>query len=172
MTILVALAIGAPVVAIGSGRTALGTALLAVSVGGLAFGQPLVGWLSAKLDKDGASSAIDSSTYLRLIAISAGFWITLTGVFVFYMRSVSVGDDINAALLGGAYPLAWVVGWLAPFAPQGIGVFEATISAILASNELADLAVVIVGFRAILLVRDLAATGIAALIRGPSLSAK
>lgn len=158
MTIFVALAIGAPVVAVGTGQTTLAIVLIAAALTGLAIGRPLVTWLARRLSKGEAVPDLAISTYLRLIGTTAVFWATLTTVFVLYMRAVGVAGDVDALMLAGGYALAWVVGWLAPFAPQGIGVFEAALAAILGDGDLADLAIMLVGFRALLLMRDLVAT--------------
>ena len=94
------------------------------------------------------------SLHLRLIGWTALMWVWLAFNFVLYLvafPAIHVGGPVEVA---GAYMIAWGVGWLAIFAPQGVGVFEATLSSILTGHAAAGLALVIGGYRAVIAVRD------------------
>ena len=160
MTLLIAIAIGAPLAAIGFGEPAIGAILFVGAGVGIGIGKPIVTWLAARLNRDVDGANIDTKTYGRLVFITVVYWLALMLTFIVFMRAMSIASDVSPAMLGGGYALAWVVGWLAPFAPQGIGVFETTLSAILGNENIVDLTVAIIGFRAVLLVRDLLSTAV------------
>ena len=60
--------------------------------------------------------------FLAILSYSA-IWIIRGGAFTYYVHSVS-GIETNSFSTLGAYLLSWVAGYLAIFAPQGIGVTE------------------------------------------------
>ena len=64
----------------------------------------------------------------------------------------------------GGFLLTWGAGFLAPFAPQGIGVFEVSMAAVLSAESAAGTAVVLGGYRLVLLARDLIAAPAAELV--------
>ncbi len=70
-------------------------------------------------------------------------------------------DGVSPLVVPGAYMVAWGVGWLAVFAPQGVGVFEVTLASTLGAAS-AGVALVLGGYRVIVLARDLLAAGTAA----------
>ena len=64
----------------------------------------------------------------------------------------------------GGFLLTWGIGFLAPFAPQGIGVFELTMATVLQAGGMARTLVVLGGYRLVLLARDFIATSTAEFI--------
>lgn len=104
--------------------------------------------------------------HLVLLSILVGFWIWSATTFVVYLLAfpgVQVGAPFEIA---GSFMVAWGVGFLAPFAPQGAGVFEVTVAALLrGSGGVATVAVVVGGYRALMAVRDAVAFGAAGLSR-------
>ena len=62
----------------------------------------------------------------------------------------------------GAFGVSWGLGFFALFAPQGLGVFEGTLVSVL--NWGADAVLLVAGFRAVLLARDLLLTAVAEVI--------
>lgn len=92
--------------------------------------------------------------HLQLVGWTCLNWLVQAFVFVLYLHAfpaVSVGGPVHVA---GAYMVAWGIGWLAIFAPQGLGVFEAALAAILTGHTPAGLALIIGGYRAVIAVRD------------------
>jgi hypothetical protein len=59
----------------------------------------------------------------------------------------------------GAFGVSWGLGFFALFAPQGLGVFEGALVSVLDWG--ADAVLLVAGFRAVLLARDLLLTTIA-----------
>ncbi len=104
-------------------------------------------------------------SHLELLGVLVGFWIWSATTFVVYLLAfpgVRVGAPAEVA---GSFMLAWGVGFLAPFAPQGAGVFEVTVAALLTGGGVAAVAVVVGGFRALMAVRDALAFGVSSLSR-------
>ena len=56
--------------------------------------------------------------------------------------------------------LAWGVGFLSIIAPQGVGVFEVGLGTLFEVDDIASFAVVVGGYRLVVLVRDLIATAV------------
>jgi hypothetical protein len=96
------------------------------------------------------------------IAIVCVFWTIATCTFLLYLSALtlpgipellmSVSDTVRIA---GVYLFSWAIGFVAVFAPQGIGVFELVAGDLLnLSTSLVELAVIIAGFRGVVLVAD------------------
>ncbi|MDZ7751190.1 MAG: hypothetical protein U5S82_05920 [Gammaproteobacteria bacterium] len=97
--------------------------------------------------------------YLKVVATVVLFWLVATMAFLLYMSGFpSLSMETSVADLGGSYLFSWGVGYLAFFAPQGVGVFEASLAGML-DNETSfqGLLVVVAGFRLVALVADIAA---------------
>ncbi|MEX0658955.1 MAG: lysylphosphatidylglycerol synthase domain-containing protein [Egibacteraceae bacterium] len=97
--------------------------------------------------------------HLRLLGWMAVFWAYSATTFSVYLAAfpgVAVGSVIEVA---GSFMVAWGVGFLAVFAPQGAGVFELTVAALLTTEAVAGVAVVVGGYRALVAVRDAVAFG-------------
>lgn len=110
----------------------------------------------------GEAQRISWSRFLVLGGWMVAFWVGAAGMFVLYLSAfpqVAVAP-VEAA---GAFMVAWVVGFFAVFAPQGLGVFEVAVATILSGQPVAALALVVAGYRALTLVRDLLAVGAAEL---------
>lgn len=111
---------------------------------------------------DGPPLRITWPALARFAGWTAVFWLWSAGVFALYVAAFPAATTSGPVTVAGAYMLAWGVGWLALFAPQGVGVFEVTLAALVAGGG-AGLAVVLAGYRAVILVRDLAGAGVAGL---------
>jgi uncharacterized membrane protein YbhN (UPF0104 family) len=98
----------------------------------------------------------------RFVGWTTLFWLWSAGVFALYVAAFPGATEAGPVTVAGAYMVAWGVGWLALFAPQGVGVFEVTLVALVAGSGV-GLAVVLVGYRAVILVRDLAGAAAAGL---------
>jgi uncharacterized membrane protein YbhN (UPF0104 family) len=100
----------------------------------------------------------------RLVAWITVFWLWSGSVFALYVSAFPAATDSGPVTAVGAYMVAWGVGWLALFAPQGIGVFEVVLAGLLAGGG-AGLALVLAGYRALIVVRDLSAAAVALALR-------
>ena len=95
-------------------------------------------------------------TYLLVIALASTYWILAASAFVAYVSAYS-SLTLQSSMLetGAAYLLSWGIGFLAVFAPQGIGIFEVVASDLLrAGGSFAGIAALLAGFRLAILVAD------------------
>lgn len=100
--------------------------------------------------------------YIASVLVVAAFWTVAATAFVSYWLAFP-GADFAGSLFKtyGAYLLAWAAGFVAVFAPQGIGVFEWVAGLLLPGTlSLVGIAVLVAGFRAVTLAGDLLAYGI------------
>ena len=158
----------------------LGTALLGASgalPGGLAWpaavlaaaalgASPAVGgrvlaWLAARRS---VTLTMTWPGYFRLLAATALYWAWACGAFALYMRAFPAADAYGLAEMSGAFMVAWAVGFLAVFAPQGFGVSELSLIALLPADEGIAMAVIVGGYRLVQLARDMAAATLAEVI--------
>ena len=99
--------------------------------------------------------------YVHLLAINVVFWGWSAVTFLLYLRAFPSTDTYRTVLVVGGFLLTWGIGFLAPFAPQGIGVFEVAMATVLHAEGVVGTAVVLGGYRLVLVARDLIATGTA-----------
>jgi hypothetical protein len=111
-------------------------------------------------------TALRLPAYLAALATLLSFWMLTATTFVIYWSAFPALEHGNLLDLYGAYLLAWAVGFVAVFAPQGIGVFE-MVAAVLLRGELplAGMAVLVAGFRAATLSGDALAFMLGRLVR-------
>ncbi len=102
--------------------------------------------------------------YLVLVGWTALYWLWAGGTFVAYLAAFPTLDPGPPPVVAGAYMVAWGVGFLVPIAPQGIGIFEVTLAALLGVADLGAGSIIVAGFRLVTLVRDLIATGIGEIV--------
>jgi glycosyltransferase 2 family protein len=112
----------------------------------------------------GTAQQISWRRFVGLAGWMAAFWLGAAGMFALYLQAFpqAAAAPVEAA---GAFMVAWVVGYFAVFAPQGLGVFVVAVAAILFGAPGAALVLVIAGYRAVTLVRDLAAVAVAEVTR-------
>lgn len=94
--------------------------------------------------------------YVLCIATVGLFWMLASAAFVSYLHAFpGWAQSVSWLRISGAYLLAWGLGFLAVFAPQGVGVFE-TVLASLISNSLTvgTIVVLVGGFRIIMFSAD------------------
>lgn len=96
-------------------------------------------------------------SFLKAISMAIIFWLITTSAFLSYLTAFpGVTHNGSFIEIGGTYLFSWGVGFIAVFAPQGIGIFEAVAADILHSPlSLGSLAVLIAGFRLIILSADI-----------------
>ena len=105
----------------------------------------------------GTPKKISNSGILKMYLSLFLYWLVFGTVFYTYLRSV--GQSIEWTTAVGGFSLFWRISLFAPFAPQGLGVFEPSFIAL---ADWSMNALLLVGaFRIVLLVRDLLLTGIA-----------
>ena len=111
------------------------------------------------LARRGARFAIAWSDYLRVLAAAVAYWMWAAGTFVLYMKAFPAADPLGIVELAGAFMVAWAVGFLTVLAPQGLGVAELSLAAILAADDGGGLAIaaVFAGYRVVLMARDVLA---------------
>ena len=127
----------------------------------LALGGSLIGLLMARWARQRGrepSSVPPPPTLLKLAAVLAGYWLAIGTLFWAYLEVVGP-TSLQWSRTVGAFGVSWGIGFFTLFAPQGIGVFEGTLVAVLDWG--ADAVLLVAGFRAVLLVRDLLLTTIA-----------
>ena len=129
-------------------------ALLLLAAASPALSGRLASWWAARR---GVEFSLTWRGYLQLIAVNAVFWGWSALTFLLYLRAFPSADPYRTVLVIGGFLLTWGAGFLAPFAPQGIGVFEVSMAAVLSAEEAAGTAVVLGGYRLVLLARDLIA---------------
>lgn len=166
ISVVVAFAIGGLLLAV-AGLSPAGSAVVALACAGLLVAasppvlNPVLGWVAAR--RRIVPPRLDWAAYARLLAWMAAFWALSALAFTIYLHAfpdVAVREPLPIA---GAFLVAWGVGTLAVFAPQGLGVFEVTLAALLVGRPAVGTAVVIAGFRALVAVRDVLAFAAGAL---------
>lgn len=100
---------------------------------------------------------ISTGRYCQLLLLMVLFWAWSSVAFIVYVDAFQELVTATAIGIAGAFMLAWGAGFLVLVAPQGIGVFEATIALLLAQASVAEVALAIGGYRLIGVVRDLVA---------------
>ena len=108
-----------------------------------------------------AISEISWAGYAASLAAVVAFWAWSALTFAVYLRAFPAADGFHAWVVIGGFLFSWGVGFLAFVAPQGVGVFEVTLASILATDGIATVAVVIGGYRVVMLARDVIAAMLA-----------
>ena len=165
-SLTVVLICGLTVLGLSGGVPGGATWMVALALALIAATSPAVGgrvvtWLAARR---GIEFSFTWRGYLQLIAINVIFWGWSAVTFLLYLRSFPSTDTYRTILVLGGFLLTWGIGFLAPFAPQGIGVFEVAMATVLHAEGVVGTAVVLGGYRLVLLARDLIATSAAEFI--------
>jgi len=100
---------------------------------------------------------IIKKNYLLTIVTFIPLWFFLTSAFIMYLSAFSfVLEQSSSVEIGGIFMFSWGVGFLAIFAPQGIGIFEVVAGNMLnAPLSLGSIAVLLAGFRVITVISDI-----------------
>ena len=112
---------------------------------------------------------ISIGTYVTVIAFACIYWIVAAAAFVMYVFAYSpLAIQLSPLESGAAYLFSWSVGFLAVFAPQGIGVFEVVAAELMrGTGSLTSVAPLLAGFRLIILAADALAWGTGRLLWAP-----
>lgn len=161
----VAFAIGGPLVALYRGFAAWGVVAALAGLGGI-VGLATLPWL---LNRYLAKSQVRLPTraYLACVGTVAVSWGMGAAAFVLFLTAFP-DLDVNASALeaGATYLFAWGMGFIAFFAPQGIGVFEVVAGDMISgSQSIQGTAVVLAGFRFVILLSDALVWGAFQLVR-------
>jgi hypothetical protein len=94
--------------------------------------------------------------YVLVVALVGVYWVLAAAAFVAYVSAYSsLAQQSSILETGAAYLLSWGIGFLAVFAPQGIGIFEVVASDLLRGNEsFTGIAALLAGFRLAILIAD------------------
>lgn len=171
LSFMVAVALGIGLlVASGSDDAGLRAATLAAVAVALALlaspwtVNPLVRWVARRRELTQVP-VLGWTVYLELCAHLVAFWAASATAFVLYLSAFPAVDTTGVVRTAGTFLLAWAAGFLAVFAPQGAGVFEAAVAGTLDGAPVAALAVVVGGYRALTAVRDGIALAVLAVVR-------
>ena len=166
--VAVALTLGLALLAASGGLTAGLTAVAAVAAVAAAAASPAIAGriISRLATRRGVALAVTWKGYARLAAADALYWIWASATFVLYLRAFPAGDDFGIVHTAGAFMVAWAVGFMTVLAPQGLGVAEVSLVALLASagDTGVALALVFGGYRLVQLARDMLAAAVAEVI--------
>jgi hypothetical protein len=154
LAVSIALALGGSGIAAIRGFDTWGQigALSALAGTSLVLALPLI--LRAKFLK--AEARLRTRIYVSLVALAGIYWVFAAAAFVAYVEAYSgLALLLSPLETGSAYLLSWGIGFLAIFAPQGIGVFEVAAAELLrGSASLTSIAALLAGFRLVILVAD------------------
>lgn len=165
----VALTLGLALLAL-SGSLDAGLAWAAAVVAVLAVAaSPAVGGrvLDRLAARRGVSLTVTWNGLARLAATEALYWVWASATFVLYLRAFPAADGFGLLHAGGAFMVAWAVGFLAVFAPQGLGVAELSLVGLLAAGDDGTgiaVTVLFAGYRLVQLARDVLAAAAAEII--------
>ena len=166
VSISVALAAGIAVLSLAGtlpgGAAWLAAAAVAAAVISAAGGRVMAALAARK----GVRLTVTWHGYAQVLASSALYWGWAALTFVLYLRAFAAADGLGSLEAGGAFMVAWAVGFLTVLAPQGIGVAELGLVALLGSGERGGIAIVAIfaGYRLVQVVRDLVAAAAAEVI--------
>ena len=95
--------------------------------------------------------------YTQALLLILLYWCGAAAVFVLYISAFPDATGLEHPLeIAGTYLFSWGVGFIAIFAPQGIGVFEFVAGDLLKSPYgLASITVLLAGFRLVILAADI-----------------
>ena len=109
---------------------------------------------------------LSALAYFQSVLVIAVYW-CLAGVsFSLFVSALpSLHTSTGPLVTGGIYLFSWGVGYLAVFAPQGLGVAEAVTGLLLGGQmELSGMIVILLGFRLLMAVADIVSWSIYSLV--------
>jgi hypothetical protein len=114
----------------------------------------------------GPLARISAGHYLAGIVVLALNWCAAAAAFVLFVSSFrALALETPYLETAAAYLFSWGVGFVAVFAPQGVGVFEVMAGELLrGSLALGGVAVLLAGFRLVIFIADLAGWAVGRLL--------
>jgi hypothetical protein len=162
LTVLVSLALGGTVLALAGrlpGDELAGVAWVAAAA--VAASPPVLNralrWLARRRGTD-APPPLQWRDLGALVGWMVLFWSLSATTFTLYLHAFGLALP-SASVVAGVFLVAWAVGFLTPFAPQGAGAFEVVFVALLGVGDPTAVVVVVAGYRALIGVRDAVAFG-------------
>ena len=100
--------------------------------------------------------SVNCINYISSVIISTIFWFFATMSFLLFISSLPNSFVISDWLeIIGAYLFSWGMGFIAIFAPQGVGIFEVVAADIMPTNlPFSALVALLAGFRLVVLIAD------------------
>lgn len=151
----VTLAVGGAVVGFFRGPGGWGNIAFLSAIGGTAG--LMFTWLVANVWRVGGREKISFMRYAKCMAAVLLFWAFAAIAFLSYLCAFPAIPCPSSWLeTTGAYLMSWGIGFIAIFAPQGLGVFEVVLGELIESPLSSQAAVVLVGgFRLVMLCAEL-----------------
>ena len=102
-------------------------------------------------------NTLSGAVYFRGVLVIAAYWCLAGASFaVFVLAFPDLQISTSPLVVGGVYLFSWGVGYLAVFAPQGLGVSELVSGLLLGSQiELGSMIIILLGFRLLMAVADI-----------------
>ena len=102
------------------------------------------------------NASLNLKNYLTILVITCLFWAIASISFISYTKAFSgVFQSVSIIEYGAAYLFSWGVGYIAIFAPQGMGVFETIAGGIIKSQvSLVSVIPLLAGFRLLIFFSD------------------
>ena len=149
------LAVGGAIVFSMRGADTLGTIAAVASAAGLIALPALLFVLNSRVLQ--APDRLPAAAYVKGLFIVFLFWAGAAASFLLYLNAFAASTGQYSSIeMAGIYLFSWGVGFIAIFAPQGIGVFELVASELMSGPiGFMGLAALIAGFRVVVLVADL-----------------
>ncbi len=156
------LGVGAALLAV-SGEARWPELIAALAVMGF-MGLAVVPQLVRFVTRSGHSFPI--GRYARVLLLTAGFWSLASAAFVAFLSGFQPAVlQVGVMATVGIYLFSWGVGFVAFFAPQGVGVFEVVAGTLLQGKlDLGRAVALLASYRIIVLAGDLLAWAIAMVI--------
>lgn len=155
MALSLTLALGGAILYSFRGTDSLGIIAGFASIAGV-IGLPVILVIlnSRVLDE---TNRISAFAYLKCALLMLVFWGGAAAAFLCYLSAFPAATGSYGAIeMAGIYLFSWGVGFLAIFAPQGIGVFEFVASELMVTPiGFMGLAALIAGFRLVVLMADI-----------------
>lgn len=121
------------------------------------LGNRLLGWWERR--RSSGAVSIPRRGYVAGLCWMVAFWVWSATTFWVFLQGFPAGDFGDGFLrVVGAYMVAWSIGFVTPFAPQGIGVTEAVLAGLLGSGDPLGIVAIVAGYRVMILIRDTAAS--------------
>ena len=132
----------------------------------------LLPWL---IDKHLLSICFSSPKYYyAAVSIAIIYWLTAASSFVCFLKAFPELDlAVSYLISGGIYIFSWSIGFIALFAPQGIGVAEFISSKLLSQNHAGSYFIALLtSFRLVALIGDSTTYGLLKLMSGKRLECR
>ena len=132
-----------------------GGAILILATVGRPLLNTVLAWWTKRRNQP-APTPLKALALIRLVGILSVYWIAFGTIFWGYLFAMN--SELSWLTATGAFALSWRIGLFAVFAPQGLGIFEPALLALVGWST--DALLLVGAFRMVLLIRDLIVTTI------------